>query len=385
MSKSDKKNESPRPTRNGPSEEKSERFNKPLRYFTYDCTVEGGLVFGSRVTEAPSPASDQVRSADDDYIHGQFDLLAVQLSKHFAAALLSSSAHIHASIHGQSSTELTIGLHLLWLSALSELPANLSRDGRVRIRSNTSDVLIKLSRASEIDKKVILRQPNNSAIDKSKRLINESKLERSIRLLTQGDFASEASAGDPDSLTLKEAAIEVTQELVRLRQLVDNNLSTTQVERRVAKSRGPESRTHLIAVEPSGLLSSLLTQLATPAGSERLRNTARELGSDHRTELQRLGAVLIHSASWVEPSTLPQSEAGAEPMTTAQMFGALLKAAREIKGWTVNQLAEAANLDRPNIYRYESGNVDPTTAMVTRFAIALNVSPLSLMPSVPTA
>jgi transcriptional regulator with XRE-family HTH domain len=56
------------------------------------------------------------------------------------------------------------------------------------------------------------------------------------------------------------------------------------------------------------------------------------------------------------------------------IFGANLRALREQKGMTQDQLAERAHMDAPTIRRYERGVRDPTIKSLTRLARALDTT-----------
>jgi transcriptional regulator with XRE-family HTH domain len=64
--------------------------------------------------------------------------------------------------------------------------------------------------------------------------------------------------------------------------------------------------------------------------------------------------------------------------TLKQIFGANLRQARRVKGWTQATLAEAGNLSLDMIGRLERGTVGPSFETIEILAKALNVSPIGL-------
>lgn len=55
-------------------------------------------------------------------------------------------------------------------------------------------------------------------------------------------------------------------------------------------------------------------------------------------------------------------------------FGENLKSARLERGFTQEQLADAVNVNRVNLARYESGTKVPSVAVLTELANTLNCS-----------
>lgn len=56
------------------------------------------------------------------------------------------------------------------------------------------------------------------------------------------------------------------------------------------------------------------------------------------------------------------------------MDGSRIAAARDAKGWTQQDLANAINTSQATIHRYESGNRDPRSGVVTELSAALGVT-----------
>lgn len=55
-----------------------------------------------------------------------------------------------------------------------------------------------------------------------------------------------------------------------------------------------------------------------------------------------------------------------------EQFGGIVKAQRKAKGWSQEQLAQAAGLSRPTVARIESGNAVSTDTMA-KVAAVLNI------------
>jgi len=58
--------------------------------------------------------------------------------------------------------------------------------------------------------------------------------------------------------------------------------------------------------------------------------------------------------------------------TSIEQFGDIVKAQRKHRGWSQDQLAEAADLSRPTVARIESGSA-VSTATLAKIAAALNI------------
>lgn len=56
-----------------------------------------------------------------------------------------------------------------------------------------------------------------------------------------------------------------------------------------------------------------------------------------------------------------------------KQIGARLKEIREAKGWTQDDLADAAGMNRVTIAKYESGRIEPKSASLSKLAAALEV------------
>lgn len=82
-------------------------------------------------------------------------------------------------------------------------------------------------------------------------------------------------------------------------------------------------------------------------------------------------AVLYHC----EPSYeyYKGTRTGVAPDSRAQRIGQRVRAERERKGMTINQLAERAKLQRPNLSRLELGRHEPSLETLERVAAALQV------------
>lgn len=55
-----------------------------------------------------------------------------------------------------------------------------------------------------------------------------------------------------------------------------------------------------------------------------------------------------------------------------ERFGDIVKAQRRAKGWSQDQLAEAAGLSRPTVARVEAGSA-VSTATLSKVAVALGI------------
>lgn len=55
-----------------------------------------------------------------------------------------------------------------------------------------------------------------------------------------------------------------------------------------------------------------------------------------------------------------------------EQFGGVVKAQRKVKGWSQEQLAQAAGLSRPTVARIESGSA-VSTATLAKIANALGI------------
>ncbi len=61
-----------------------------------------------------------------------------------------------------------------------------------------------------------------------------------------------------------------------------------------------------------------------------------------------------------------------------EKFGRRIKALREKKGWTQNQLAEASGVPRTDLPQVEHGQLDITLATIHALAKGLGVKPAEL-------
>lgn len=66
-------------------------------------------------------------------------------------------------------------------------------------------------------------------------------------------------------------------------------------------------------------------------------------------------------------------------MNINQRFGANVRRLREIKGWSQETLAEAAELHRTYISGIENATRNPTLMVIERLARALGVAPSELL------
>lgn len=66
-------------------------------------------------------------------------------------------------------------------------------------------------------------------------------------------------------------------------------------------------------------------------------------------------------------------------MNINQRFGANVRRLREIKGWSQETLAEAAELHRTYISGIENATRNPTLTVIERLARALGVAPSELL------
>lgn len=57
-----------------------------------------------------------------------------------------------------------------------------------------------------------------------------------------------------------------------------------------------------------------------------------------------------------------------------QSIGDRIRKIRETKGWTQDDLADAAQMNRVTIAKYEAGRIEPKTKSLARLAAALDVS-----------
>lgn len=57
-----------------------------------------------------------------------------------------------------------------------------------------------------------------------------------------------------------------------------------------------------------------------------------------------------------------------------KQIAARLKEIREAKGWTQDDLADAAGMNRVTIAKYESGRIEPKSASLSKLAAALEVT-----------
>lgn len=60
--------------------------------------------------------------------------------------------------------------------------------------------------------------------------------------------------------------------------------------------------------------------------------------------------------------------------------GQKLKCIRKAKGLTQKQLGELCGIAEPTVRKYELGSIEPKLCTIMKFAKALNVNPLSLLP-----
>lgn len=56
------------------------------------------------------------------------------------------------------------------------------------------------------------------------------------------------------------------------------------------------------------------------------------------------------------------------------LIGSRISTSREARGWTQDQLAEAAGIHRVTLAKYESGKVEPGSKTLARISSALGVS-----------
>ena len=56
------------------------------------------------------------------------------------------------------------------------------------------------------------------------------------------------------------------------------------------------------------------------------------------------------------------------------LIGLRISTAREARGWTQDQLAEAAGVHRVTLAKYESGKVEPGSKVLSRISSALGVT-----------
>jgi len=68
-----------------------------------------------------------------------------------------------------------------------------------------------------------------------------------------------------------------------------------------------------------------------------------------------------------------------EPDEIKKTFGARVRSLRQRRGWSQEELAEAADLDRTHVGKIERGQRDPGLVVVVRLADALSVSPGELI------
>ena len=66
-------------------------------------------------------------------------------------------------------------------------------------------------------------------------------------------------------------------------------------------------------------------------------------------------------------------------MNINQRFGANVRRLREVKGWSQETLAEAAELHRTYISGIENATRNPTLTVIERLARALGVAPSELL------
>ena len=66
-------------------------------------------------------------------------------------------------------------------------------------------------------------------------------------------------------------------------------------------------------------------------------------------------------------------------MLIQKVFGNNVRRIRETKGWSQDDLSEQSGLHRTYISGIERGTRNPTLGIVDRIAVALNVSPASLL------
>ena len=60
------------------------------------------------------------------------------------------------------------------------------------------------------------------------------------------------------------------------------------------------------------------------------------------------------------------------PQAPIEQFGDIVKAQRKHRGWSQDQLADAADMSRPTVARIEAGSA-VSTATLTKIAAALNI------------
>ena len=60
------------------------------------------------------------------------------------------------------------------------------------------------------------------------------------------------------------------------------------------------------------------------------------------------------------------------PQASIERFGDIVKAQRKNKGWSQDQLADAANVSRPTVARIEAGSA-VSTATLAKIAKALGI------------
>jgi transcriptional regulator with XRE-family HTH domain len=70
-------------------------------------------------------------------------------------------------------------------------------------------------------------------------------------------------------------------------------------------------------------------------------------------------------------------------MTLLNRFGLNVRQLREKRGWSQEQLAEAADLHRTYVSGIERGTRNPTLTVICRLAGGLGVSPAELMGKMP--
>jgi transcriptional regulator with XRE-family HTH domain len=88
------------------------------------------------------------------------------------------------------------------------------------------------------------------------------------------------------------------------------------------------------------------------------------MGTDYVAGLAKGGAAMID---------------GTHRQRVAREFGAALRAARQLRGFTQEQLANRAHLDRTYASLLERGLRAPTVAMLLRLAEALEMGPAELV------
>lgn len=65
----------------------------------------------------------------------------------------------------------------------------------------------------------------------------------------------------------------------------------------------------------------------------------------------------------------------ANPKRNPGRFGARLRAYREAAGYTQDELAKAAGVAKPTLFRYEAGLTEPPWSVVVALAAALGKTP----------